>query len=300
MSKKQQGRSHSLPSWVPDFGINHAAGKQVRFGNTIEPLENDRPLYSTSLTDSGIPSTRSVEGNILFINGYHLGTTTEVAVGDPNLHSADEFVNQLQLVSGLSATYINGQSRFESYWRTFLGNVVPKDSEAAITKSFTALVIQSLLSQPDFPPEKLSARLEKAFQQLADLDSALPQRLRFLDIPSLDLLPENIPAFVSRCTDPQFRAELWASLAGVSLLFLQTSEFSGKALLRTENGYLGLGPRTMKEGDQIWVIEQARVPFVLRPIPETHYFQLVGECYVHGIMNGELLGSIQFVKIGLA
>ena len=295
-----EGRSHSLPSWVPDFGINHAAGKQVRFGNTIEPLENDRPLYSTTLTNSDIPSTRSVEGNVLFINGYHLSTTTEVAVGDPNLHSADEFINQLQLVSGLPATYINGQSRFESYWRTFLGNIVPKGSEPAIAKSFTALIIQSLLSQTDLPPEELIVRLEKAFQHLAGLDSALAQRLRSLDNPSLDSLPENIPAFVSRCTNPQFRAELWAALANVSLLFLQTSEFSGKALLRTENGYLGLGPRRTKEGDQIWVIEQARVPFVLRPIPETDYFQLVGECYIHGIMNGELLGSIQFVKIGLA
>ena len=39
---------------------------------------------------------------------------------------------------------------------------------------------------------------------------------------------------------------------------------------------------------------------ILRPIPDTNYYQLIGECYVHGAMQGELVGSIDFFKIGLA
>ena len=29
------------------------------------------------------------------------------------------------------------------------------------------------------------------------------------------------------------------------------------------------------------------MPFILRPIPLSEGFSLIGECYVHGIMDGE-------------
>lgn len=321
--EEAEERKPTLPSWVPDLSVNHPRGTTNRFGNAIDPLENDRPLYNAGLTRSNsnlfvngyrlepmseiavehshfysvLPATRSMKNGILFVNGYHLGPISQVAVGYRHFYGADEFVSQLQLLSSLPATYLNGQSTFESYWRTFLGNIVPKDLEPAIPKLFVALIIYILLSKTDedFPP-----KLEKTLQELADLDHNFSQHLKALDIPSLDLLSENIPVFVSRCAGAQFREGLWAALERYTLLFLQMSEYSGRALLRTDNGYLSLGPRRSRVGDQVWVVEQARVPFVLRPIPDTGYYELVGECYVHGIMNGELVGLIEFVKVGLA
>jgi hypothetical protein len=63
----------------------------------------------------------------------------------------------------------------------------------------------------------------------------------------------------------------------------------GREMFITEQGFLGLGPSTIRKDDQVWLLSDSRVPFVLRPFAETASFTLVGECYVHGIMHGEML-----------
>jgi hypothetical protein len=60
---------------------------------------------------------------------------------------------------------------------------------------------------------------------------------------------------------------------------------------RTKKGYYVLGPKVMKEGDVVCVLYGGKMPFVLRPWG--HYFLLVGECYVHGLMNGEAMDMLE-------
>ncbi|KAM5341812.1 hypothetical protein ACJ41O_014843 [Fusarium nematophilum] len=56
----------------------------------------------------------------------------------------------------------------------------------------------------------------------------------------------------------------------------------------TRKGYFGIGPECMEHGDVIAVLFGGRVPYVLREMGEgTYYF--IGECYVHGIMDGEVV-----------
>ena len=59
-----------------------------------------------------------------------------------------------------------------------------------------------------------------------------------------------------------------------------------RRLCITKRRCLGLVPAYAVPGDIICVFGGSHVPFVLRPAGET--FQLVGECYVHGIMQGEM------------
>jgi hypothetical protein len=54
----------------------------------------------------------------------------------------------------------------------------------------------------------------------------------------------------------------------------------------TSDGQLGLGPLAMEEGDVVVVLFGGTVPFVLRPCGDGH-FRLMGECYVHAIMEGQ-------------
>jgi hypothetical protein len=56
----------------------------------------------------------------------------------------------------------------------------------------------------------------------------------------------------------------------------------------TEKGYLGLGPQHLQAGDVVSLIPGVEVPIVLRP-GENGRYQLVGEAYLHGIMDGEAL-----------
>ena len=44
-------------------------------------------------------------------------------------------------------------------------------------------------------------------------------------------------------------------------------------------------PKEARLGDKIVVIKGGQVPLLLRP--QQGSFRLVGECYVHGIMDGE-------------
>jgi hypothetical protein len=62
-----------------------------------------------------------------------------------------------------------------------------------------------------------------------------------------------------------------------------------RTLFVTQTGYIGLGPTTMEPNDVVCVVLGCSVPVVLRmEAPNRHV--LIGECYMHGIMNGEGLG----------
>ena len=65
-----------------------------------------------------------------------------------------------------------------------------------------------------------------------------------------------------------------------------------RSLLTTEEGYIGLAPRAAKPGDRVCVLLGSDSPFLLHPTGNNQY-QLVGNCYAHGIMSGEaLLGPL--------
>lgn len=62
---------------------------------------------------------------------------------------------------------------------------------------------------------------------------------------------------------------------------------AGRKPFLSVDGYVGLGPAAMDSGDIIAIFYGANVPFVLRP--KGQEFQLLGEAYVDGIMDGEFM-----------
>lgn len=61
----------------------------------------------------------------------------------------------------------------------------------------------------------------------------------------------------------------------------------------TENGYVGWVPEASKIGDCVCVVAGGQAPFTMRKLPGGFY-QLIGECYIHGIMDGEALSGDNF------
>lgn len=49
----------------------------------------------------------------------------------------------------------------------------------------------------------------------------------------------------------------------------------------------------MQPGDQVWLIRGTRLLFVLRPMSDEDCFRLVGETYVHGCTNGEVVDMLK-------
>lgn len=75
---------------------------------------------------------------------------------------------------------------------------------------------------------------------------------------------------------------------------------SQRCICITKNGYVGLVPQFTVTGDIMAVVAGAQTPFIVRPVHggtrESRY-QLVGECYIHGIMDGETLASVPWTGI---
>jgi hypothetical protein len=100
--------------------------------------------------------------------------------------------------------------------------------------------------------------------------------LDFIDIPKLisndmsPLLSEDSP-ILAYCWS------LWRKMPG-------------RRLFRTASGYVGLGNRALSIGDFICVFPGADVPFVLR-LKSNDCYTLVGEAYIHGIMEGEFMNT---------
>jgi hypothetical protein len=66
----------------------------------------------------------------------------------------------------------------------------------------------------------------------------------------------------------------------------------GSSLFVTEKKRLGLASATLEVGDEVWVLAGGDVPLILRPVGTLgNEFRLIGEAYVHGVMQGEAVAN---------
>lgn len=62
-----------------------------------------------------------------------------------------------------------------------------------------------------------------------------------------------------------------------------------RRLYTTTDGYLGAGPDRIQPGDEVWILDKGRVPYLLRRNTNYETYRLVGESVVHGVRVEELL-----------
>ena len=61
-----------------------------------------------------------------------------------------------------------------------------------------------------------------------------------------------------------------------------------RKLFVTVQGYIGIGPEHILVGDSVNILVGCSVPVVLREVlGDVEYHHLIGDCYVHGMMDGE-------------
>lgn len=80
----------------------------------------------------------------------------------------------------------------------------------------------------------------------------------------------------------------------------------GRRVFITRKGYIGLCPPFSKQGDLVYVVPGIHVPIMLRRDTSEHeapqpsgvasQLELVGECFIHGLMRGEALSSAIFLE----
>jgi hypothetical protein len=68
-------------------------------------------------------------------------------------------------------------------------------------------------------------------------------------------------------------------------------------LFLTEKGYIGLAPLGAQKGDIVCVLCGSEVPLLLRRYGDEYV--LIGECFVQGLMDGEIIDEFKKGKISM-
>lgn len=92
--------------------------------------------------------------------------------------------------------------------------------------------------------------------------------------------------WLARPVEGDVFVDLYESLVGM---------MENQTFFITKSGYIGIGPPDTSARDQVWVFKGGNVPFVMRGAgverKEQPQLILVGDAYVHGIMDGEAMES---------
>jgi hypothetical protein len=75
-----------------------------------------------------------------------------------------------------------------------------------------------------------------------------------------------------------------------------------RRVITTNSGFIGLLPEEAQDGDSIAIVLGCYHPVVLRPSGDE--YKVLGECYVHGLMDGEVFdlaesGELLLETIGI-
>lgn len=261
------------PSWVPDWNtdrVTEALGYSTKawtlYGAGLKSLgEPVSTMSRPTKVDISSDKKRITLSGIVFDTITVLGNVNKHAtldIEDPK-HSNASLASCVQLVKEkyMHAGYPDpSTSIFDAFWQTLVagrdgtGIAVPTSEHSDV---FSLILDSTTGNMPSLPGQAYSPRRQKGFFTLASLRTRRPAK---------------------------------------TLEDLRTAIRAGLTMRRfaiTQRGYFALVPRGTREGDEIVVLENACVPFVVR---EAYYdqgtcqgYELLGEAYVHGIMKGEAM-----------
>jgi len=150
----------------------------------------------------------------------------------------------------------------DAFWRTLIADRTPE--------SFPA------------PPHYVN--FHRIFEESLSMDAPWPPR------------PEKLENY-KKLVDPNYRPgskSLGAAYPTLAALLAYSTQFvtacHGRSFSTMKSGRIGLVPPRSCVGDLVCIIPSLQTPFLLRRHPtEQGVYLLVGECYVHGMMNGEMI-----------
>ena len=241
-------RTPNLASWVPDYAV----WQEV----TILGFPDNPHDYHAGgdQTVSIFRSDPQCDNLTLSLTGYRVDTVNEVGIC-LNGNSMDDdvpkaLISWLGLIDSLPETYSTGESRDEVIWRTFIGNFggATNPAHSDYSRHFLAFLSQAFRDDKD--------NFHKAIAIVNSVASLHPREGS------------------TETWNWHLYATSFVYIAGLRRLFV------------TKNGYIGLGSKSVQAGDNVFVFPGGMVPLILRP-SEQGIYRLVGEAYVHGIMNGE-------------
>jgi Heterokaryon incompatibility protein (HET) len=301
-----------LPSWVPDVGAPTAKALLSHgYGDSYNVSKGSLPRILTA------PNLET-----LSLVGYHVDTITGTGDSGNDVSSGEgggPFEKSAALLLRMATTYKNGQDRVEVLWRTLIADLtdsgcIPAHEQLGSAFREHLLVHNSVFllraqNQGHRQYQVATQRMEplmtlaKSTPEAAALIPSLEETLRRKDIyaylaeerekaAACDksiLSDEAANVKFSETQNHMVREEAKIVPYGRRLVLTLVA----RRIFLTENGLLGLGPQSLMAGDHIFVLFGARMPFLLRPLSlaegSSQRYEMVGEAYIHGIMQGETL-----------
>lgn len=273
--------AYSLPSWVQD--INHLV-PALEGGHWPIIGESESPHYSASKGLSTNVTFKNFE--VMMAKGIHFDTITDI-----------DFATILKLESNqrLPMTYF----RVDELTKMFYGALLSQCStNGGYHESLYGNGTDCYHVFSGHGPGMAVA----IWRTLIANRSAIGMTTQF---ESVSCCTDEIPA-------PPIYGKMWDVLMRNSLVpkdfFLEQKSMSGEEArtyfieplvkrlqktlqgrkgFTTKHGFIGIGPDNMDDDDVVAVLFGGEVPFVLRPRGDHYIF--LGDCYVHGIMGGELI-----------
>lgn len=256
-----------LPSWAPNWA-GERVSESLGWTTGAEGVKTFRATGPTRRTIN-----ISADGRLLHVRGIYLDSIeaiTEPFVGEPT--SFDSVLGRFNSLNRLwdfqhasralvqeysnTVRYPPGEGVANAFWRTLICDMT-KDVAGNLTRPAPSNVASSFLACGDL--EKFMASTH--FTELG----------------------------AARRDNPETLAKLFADTQPFFSAFEPMAQ--DRRFCVTVDGYMGLVPKTAAKGDGICVFLGGAVPFVIRKADSGHYC-LVGECYVHGLMDGKALDVV--------
>ncbi|THV47046.1 hypothetical protein BGAL_0339g00060 [Botrytis galanthina] len=75
--------------------------------------------------------------------------------------------------------------------------------------------------------------------------------------------------------------------------FRDTTKWMARRLMTTNQGLIGMVPCRARKSDQVWILLGCSIPLILRKWEDNEGYQVIGECYLHGYMSGEIQEEVR-------
>ena len=112
-------------------------------------------------------------------------------------------------------------------------------------------------------------------------------------------ISENITTFLHRVECVVWNRRLFQAEPEGGVLSAKPTRVGGKQAKGIQESVIGIGPSGCEVGHMLCVLQGCSVPVVLGQSRRKGLFTVVGEAYVHGIMDGEVMdGEVMGARSG--
>ncbi|CZR66862.1 uncharacterized protein PAC_16763 [Phialocephala subalpina] len=253
-----------LPSWMPDW--------TDRVHVTLEMTE--KVSYQSSQNSNPVINFDS--GNLI-ARGFIIDKIDGLGHADSSYSTKEEdFENDITQPIHNENPYQHTAGLRNALWRTLVLN---RDSKGDIAPDSYAGLLE--IPWPDEDSEASSSLLQEF------------QRLKFYYNKELQIGGQNLKSYFPIGTD------IDSAMAGIGnsrdSLDRVTTTVYGRRLIITAKGYIGQARKETRRGDIVCILLGCSIPVILRPGTDGLSYKVVGESYIHGIMEGE---AMEWLKAG--